>query len=90
MTKISKFLPVINNYPNFGDKMHKGANILKAKSLYDLYYKLCSHWQNPTDLVKNSKEPGTLLTKFRPELTSLNDQQQMMVLQKRLSLMIRT
>lgn len=80
LSKISKFLPVLNQYSNFGDKMHKGANVLKAKSLYNLYYMLCSHWQDPTDVVINSIEPGTLLTEFKPELTGLNSQQQMMAL----------
>jgi asparagine synthase (glutamine-hydrolysing) len=80
LSKISKFLPVLNQYSNFGDKMHKGANVLKAKSFYNLYYMLCSHWQDPTDVVINSIEPGTLLTEFKPELTGLNSQQQMMAL----------
>ena len=80
LSKISKFLPVLNQYSNFGDKMHKGANVLKAKSLYNLYYMLCSHWQDPTAVVINSIEPGTLLTEFKPELTGLNSQQQMMAL----------
>tara|TARA_B100001057_G_C22844339_1_gene948368 strand:+ start:840 stop:2795 length:1956 start_codon:yes stop_codon:yes gene_type:complete len=78
--KISYLLPGSDQYANFGDKMHKGANTLEADNLLDLYYVLCSHWQNPSEVVINSKEPGTLLTKFRPDLTSLNDQQQMMVL----------
>ena len=80
LSKISKFLPGLNQYSNFGDKMHKGANALEAKSLYNLYYMLCSHWQDPTDVVVNSKEPSTLLTEFKPELTGLNSQQQMMTL----------
>ena len=78
--KISKFLPGLNQYANFGDKIHKGANVLKAETLFDLYYMLCSQWQNPIEVVINSKEPGTLLTEFKPILKGLNSQQQMMVL----------
>ena len=78
--RLSKFLPGLNNYSKFGDKIHKGADILNASTLFDIYYILCSHWQNPTKTVINSKEPGTFLTKFRPELKGLNSQQQMMVL----------
>ena len=80
LTKISKFLPGSNQYYFFGDKMHKGANVLKAKSIYDVYYMLCSHWQNPDEVVINSKEPGTLLTEFKPMLAGLDSQQQMMAL----------
>lgn len=79
-TKISKLLPGLNKHVNFADKIQKGSNVLKAKTLNDYYYMLCSHWQNPTDVVINSKEPGTLLTEFKPDLTGLNSQQQMMVL----------
>lgn len=78
--KLSKILPGLNNYSKFGDKIHKGANTLNARTLHDIYYMLCSDWQNPTEIVKNSKEPGTLLTEFRPKLKGLNSQQQMMVL----------
>ena len=79
-TKISKLLPGLKKYSNFGDKIHKGANVLKANTSHELYYMLCSHWQNPTEAVMNSEEPDTLLTKFKPELEGLNNQQQMMVL----------
>ena len=78
--KISKILPHFSQYTNFGDKMHKGANVLKANKLSNLYFMLSSHWQNPTEVVINSEEPGTLLTEFKPELKGLNSQQQMMVL----------
>ena len=78
--KLSNYLPGANNIPNFGDKIHKGARMLEEKTVYDFYYKLCSHWQNPTKVVINSNEPGTFLTKYKPELNGLDDQQQMMVL----------
>ena len=79
-SKISKLLPGLNNYSNFGDKIHKFGYALEAKTLHDLYYMLRSHWQNPTEVVIGSKEPGTLLTQFKPKLDMLNAQQQMMVL----------
>jgi asparagine synthase (glutamine-hydrolysing) len=79
-TKASKLLPGLNKYSNFGDKIHKGANVLKAQTLHELYYLLCSHWQNPAEIVINSKEPSTFLTKFKPELKGLNRQEQMMAL----------
>ena len=77
---LSKFLPVLNQYHNFGDKLYKAANALESKTIQDMYYMLCSHWTNPTDVVKESREPGTFLTEFKPDLNSLNNQQQMMLL----------
>ena len=67
-----------NNW--IGYKMHKGANALEAETLSNLYYILCSQWQDPTKTVINSKEPSTLLTNLKPELKGLNSQQEMMVL----------
>ncbi len=78
--KISKFVPFLRKYKNFGDKIYKSANSLEAKNLYELYYNLCSHWKNPSDVIINGKEPGTLLNVFKPELYGLNNQQQMMAL----------
>jgi len=79
-SKISKLLPGLNRYANFGDKIYKGANALEANTLYDLYYILSSYWQNPTEVLINSSEPDTILNKFKPELNGLNSQQQMMAL----------
>ena len=45
-----------------------------------MYYILRSNWHNPSDVVLKAKEPGTLLTKFKPEFHKLDSQQQMMVL----------
>ncbi|MDB9936372.1 asparagine synthase (glutamine-hydrolyzing) [Candidatus Pelagibacter sp.] len=78
--KLSKFVPGLNNHTNFGDKMHKGANVLDCKELSDLYYRLVSHWQNPSEIVLNSKEPGTILTDYKPEFPGLNSVQKMMAL----------
>jgi asparagine synthase (glutamine-hydrolysing) len=80
LNKISKFMPFLNQIVNFGDKIHKGANVLNTKNFSDIYYSLRSHWQNPSKIVLNSKEPGTLLTEFKPNLSCLDSQQQMMAL----------
>ena len=78
--KISKILPRLSQYNNFGEKVYKGANALEAKTIDDMYYNLCSHWKNPTEVVINSNEPRKLFTEFGPELDCLNNQEKMMVL----------
>ena len=78
--KILKLLPGLNQHTNLGDKIHKGANALNAKTIFELYHKLCSHWQNPTEVVINSEELDTLLNKSNPEIKKLNSQEQMMAL----------
>jgi len=77
---ISRNLPILNKYPNFGHKIHKGAKVLEVEGINKLYQILSSHWLNPSELVIDSKEPRTLLNKFMPGLEELGNQQQMMVL----------
>lgn len=78
--ELFKLMPGLNKYGNYGYKIHKGASALEAKTLSNLYYILCSQWQNPTKTVIDSKEPPTLLTSLKPDLKGLNAQQEMMVL----------
>ncbi|MDC0240407.1 asparagine synthase (glutamine-hydrolyzing) [Candidatus Pelagibacter sp.] len=75
---ILKLLPGLNKYSNFGYKI-KSINALESGTFMELYHVLSSHWQNPTDVVINSEEPMTFLTKFHPELQGLNNYQQMMI-----------
>ena len=78
--KLFKLLPGLNQHINYGHKIHKGAKALEANTLSDLYYILISHWQNPTEVVTNSKEPPTFLSEFNPELLNFNNHQKMMML----------
>jgi asparagine synthase (glutamine-hydrolysing) len=44
-----------------GDKIHKTAALLSLESRVMLYKRLVSHWYEPERLVKNSKEPMTII-----------------------------
>jgi asparagine synthase (glutamine-hydrolysing) len=44
-----------------GDKAHKLADVLSLESPEALYYRALSHWSSPTEVVLDSKEPGTVL-----------------------------
>ena len=78
--KISKFLPGLDRYVNFGDKIHKGANVLNSKTIFELYHKLCSHWHNSTEVVIKSEKFETSMNKFNIESKRFNIQEQMMAL----------
>ena len=78
--KLFKLLPGLNQHINYGHKIYKGAKALEANTLSDLYYILISHWQNPTEVVTNSKESQTFLSEFKPELLNFNNHQKMMIL----------
>ena len=53
---------------NPGDRLHKGAAVMAARSSAELYRLLASHWDTPASLVLNAHEPPTVLTS--PELQS--------------------
>jgi asparagine synthase (glutamine-hydrolysing) len=79
-TRLSKSVPRISQYDNFGDKLHKLGNVLHAQTLDELYLKLVSNCCDPDDLVLNGYEYPTLLTSNRPALYNLNKIEQMMAL----------
>jgi asparagine synthase (glutamine-hydrolysing) len=62
MTSVSpevwnKILSQIVSMPLTGDKIHKLANILPAKSAEDFYFHLVSHWHDIDTIVIGAKNP---------------------------------
>lgn len=55
-------LPASLAQVNIGDKLHKGAGVLAARTPVELYRLLLSHWRDPAEFVLGAKEPGTVLT----------------------------
>jgi asparagine synthase (glutamine-hydrolysing) len=73
-------LPASLGYANLGDKLHKGAGVLAAGSVDELYRGLVSHWDDPASVVIGGTEPPTLLTGHAPQLPGLGDIERMMAL----------
>lgn len=73
-------LPVISGHVNLGEKLHKSAGVMDARSVEDLYLGFVSHWRDPASIVIGGQEPPTLVTGNRPSLTGLDGVQQMMAL----------
>ena len=78
--RLAPFLPASMRFPNAGDKLHKGAQVLASPRLHDLYLGLVSHWDDPAALVIGATEPATLLRGNPPALSGLDGIQQMMAL----------
>ena len=77
--RVESVLPKRLRFSNVGDKLHKGARVLGAGSIEDLYHGLVSHW-SPESIVIGGQEPMTNLTGNRPTLQGLDPVQQMMAL----------
>lgn len=61
-TNLSGVIPAAWSYNNPGDKLHKLAETLGLKSSDELYHRLLSHWDHPTEVVINSAEPATIIS----------------------------
>ena len=56
---LEKLIPATMRLSRWGDKIHKGANVLARPSFEEIYHGLVSHWENtgaviPGDRVRNS------------------------------------
>jgi asparagine synthase (glutamine-hydrolysing) len=54
------FLPKSLHFETSGGKAHKLADVLSLDSSQALYYRILSHWKNPTEIVLGSSEPATI------------------------------
>ena len=78
--RMASRLPVMSGYVNLGEKLHKSAGVMDARSVEDLYLGFVSHWRDPASIVIGGQEPPTLVTGHRPDLRGLDGVQQMMAL----------
>lgn len=76
---VQAFAPTALRQAMIGDKLHKGADVLHAKSLDELYLALVSHWI-PDGLVIGGQEPATCLHGNPLSLPGLDAVQRMMAL----------
>lgn len=67
-------------WPQFGEKMHKGAGVMASADLPALYTALLSHWNDPADVVIGGLEPSPAVAAVLEELQGLNDVEKMMAL----------
>ena len=58
----AQLIPAARRPRMLGMKVGKVAGVADASSAYEVYNRLVSHWQNPTELVPGSHEPPTLHT----------------------------
>jgi asparagine synthase (glutamine-hydrolysing) len=79
-TRMHKALRRGDSERAFGDKLHKGANVLGSATIDGLYTGLVSHWDDPASVVLGSREPPTFLTGNRPDIAALDPIEQMMAL----------
>ncbi|MDB4135751.1 asparagine synthase (glutamine-hydrolyzing) [Gammaproteobacteria bacterium] len=78
-----KWNALLNNFlserfADIGHKLHKVANVLPAKSIRDMHFKLVSQIQNPSDWLLKANEYKTSLNDDTKRFVELNPIEQMM------------
>jgi len=76
---VQPLLPHALRQANMGDKLHKGAAVMAARTVDELYLGLVTHWE-PQDLVLGAQEPSTVLRGASLPLQGLGDIERMMAL----------
>lgn len=79
-SNLTAHTPLARRWTTLGDKVHKGAGVMVARSVGELYHGMVSNWQDPAAVVLGGHEPPTLLTGQTPDLTGLSEVERMMAL----------
>ena len=61
-SNLSPVLPAHLKQRTPGDKIHKLANVLAVRNPEEMYLSFVSHWERPSQLVRDGMEPQTPLT----------------------------
>ena len=75
---VGHIVPGLGKIRNFGDKVHKGAQVLDSSTIDDVYMGLVSQNVSPELWVLGGAEPLTNLTRSDINLDGLNDIEKMM------------
>lgn len=79
--KVASRLPVFNQYPQFGSKVHKGSDVLASASVDEAYRRLVSHHHEPYSLlIAEGREPKTFRDQCVENLAGLDDINRMMAM----------
>jgi len=73
-------LPKLARVDRLGDKVHKGAPLLRSDSVAELYSGMLSLWRDPEAVVIGASEPATHATGATPPLHGLDGIERMMAL----------
>ncbi len=76
---LKKIFPVFGDWVNVGDKLHKGASVITAQDVKDLYVRLVSQWQQPGSIVIGGKSSLLQRVDDMSLFNSLNDIERMML-----------
>jgi asparagine synthase (glutamine-hydrolysing) len=78
LNRLADLTSASKHWSNVGEKLHKGAGVMSAGTVAELYQGMVSQWNDPRKVVLGGTEPATLLTGLKHELEGLTDVERMM------------
>ncbi|CAG2146144.1 Asparagine synthetase [glutamine-hydrolyzing] 1 [Cupriavidus yeoncheonensis] len=78
INRIAASLPVSARWANLGEKIHKGAGVMAARTAAELYRGMVSQWSTPEAVVIGGTEPPALLDQAMGQLAPFSDVERMM------------
>jgi asparagine synthase (glutamine-hydrolysing) len=78
INRVAALVPMASRWSHVGEKVHKGAGVMAARSVDELYRGMVSQWQSPDAIVMGGTEPATLLAPAARALAMLGDVERMM------------
>jgi asparagine synthase (glutamine-hydrolysing) len=80
LNRVASTLSLGQRWAGVGDKLHKGAGVMAARSTTELYTGMVSQWPEPAVVVVGGNDASAELAAFQRELASLGDVERMMAL----------
>ncbi|MCB9025392.1 MAG: asparagine synthase (glutamine-hydrolyzing) [Bdellovibrionaceae bacterium] len=77
---VKNFMPASLKVNQFGDKLYKASQVLKANTAMEMYLNLISYWQNIQDVVPQCSRTWSILNLLNENTKNLNPREQMMFL----------
>ena len=77
--RLGRLLLIDKKIPNLGNKIQKGAHVLKSKTIEELYMRVVSNWSIDENLVNDSHFESVPLLSINTKLNELKDLEKMML-----------
>ena len=77
---VFKFIPGLNTRSNWGDYLHRGAEVITSENLFALYKSLVSTWKNPSDILIADEEHGNTINDLKKKFVDLNSIEKLMAI----------
>ncbi len=77
---VLKKIPGLHTRSDWGDYLHRGAEVISSENLFSLYKSLVSTWKNPSDILLAAEESENTITELQNKFVDLNEIEKLMAI----------